>query len=770
MQAEAVSSSSGSSGASAGSGAVDSSGSQGQQRKSNLQRIQMRKAAVRCWPQDKKLEKLAIYSSCKDNEECKCNGWKNPNPAPNPPRPDAATPSASPEDLCRSCSHALSHHISHLESVPDAELDRLLGIVVDVENLFMCVHKEEDSDTKQVYFYLFKLLRKSILQMSKPTVEGPLGTPPFERPSIAKGVTNFVLYKFSHLPARDWQTMYDLAKMFLHCLNHWKLETPTARKQTMTSDDISAYKVNYTRWLCYCHVPAFCDSLPHYDTTLIFGRTLLKSVFQTMRKQLLGKFRAEKDKMPPEKRTLVLTHFPRFLSQLEEEIYKDDSPIWDADYRQAPPPHVQQFADRASAAAAAAAAPPAAAGKSSDSDSLSLPQSGVAGGGRKRASEDEELAATAASSSSAAAARHGYHPPQSKRAKRAASAGDESLDEVIAEIVGVIDEQHKMLGPHTILPEHAPRDEAAKLEEKRNAIEFHCISNSLTEKVPKQTMLWLIALQNVFSHQLPRMPKEYITRLVFDPKHKTLALIKDGRPIGGICFRMFSSQGFTEIVFCAVTSNEQVKGYGTHLMNHLKDYHIRNGVFHFLTFADEFAIGYFKKQGFSKDIKLSKSVYQGYIKDYEGATLMGCEMNPKIVYTEFTAVVRKQKDILKRLIERKQNQIRKVHPGLTCFKDGVKEIPVESIPGILEAGYVPPERAAGRITRNSDDSKDAEALFNTLRTILNAVKNHQSAWPFLTPVDRKVVNDYYDHVKYPMGESRTFDLYRFRMTLPHFQI
>ena len=86
----------------------------------------------------------------------------------------------------------------------------------------------------------------------------------------------------------------------------------------------------------------------------------------------------------------------------------------------------------------------------------------------------------------------------------------------------------------------------------------------------------------------------------------------------------YLSQGFTEIVFCAVTSNEQVKGYGTHLMNHLKDYHIRNGVFHFLTFADEFAIGYFKKQGFSKDIKLSKSVYQGYIKDYEGNFFKSC--------------------------------------------------------------------------------------------------------------------------------------------------
>ena len=64
-----------------------------------------------------------------------------------------------------------------------------------------------------------------------------------------------------------------------------------------------------------------------------------------MRKQLLGKFRAEKDKMPAEKKTLVLTHFPRFLSLLEEEIY-GESPIWDPEFRQAPPPHVQQMNDR----------------------------------------------------------------------------------------------------------------------------------------------------------------------------------------------------------------------------------------------------------------------------------------------------------------------------------------------------------------------------------------------------------------------------------------
>lgn len=69
----------------------------------------------------------------------------------------------------------------------------------------------------------------------------------------------------------------------------------------------------FPRWLCFCHAPAFCDSLERYETTLIFGRNLLRQVFLTMRRQLLDKFRAEKERMPPDKRALVLTHFPRLV-------------------------------------------------------------------------------------------------------------------------------------------------------------------------------------------------------------------------------------------------------------------------------------------------------------------------------------------------------------------------------------------------------------------------------------------------------------------------
>lgn len=41
-----------------------------------------------------------------------------------------------------------------------------------------------------------------------------------------------------------------------------------------------------------------------------------------------------------------------------------------------------------------------------------------------------------------------------------------------------------------------------------------------------------------------------------------------------------------------------------------------------MTCADNLAIGYFKKQGFHKDILADPVIYKGYLKDYEGSTLM----------------------------------------------------------------------------------------------------------------------------------------------------
>lgn len=64
--------------------------------------------------------------------------------------------------------------------------------------------------------------------------------------------------------------------------------------------------------------------------------------------------------------------------------------------------------------------------------------------------------------------------------------------------------------------------------------------------------------QEIFHAQLPKMPKEYIVRLVFDRKHRSIVLCKKGVPIGGITYRPFKEQKFGEIAFCAVVGNAQV--------------------------------------------------------------------------------------------------------------------------------------------------------------------------------------------------------------------
>lgn len=410
---------------------------------------------------------------------------------------------------------------------------------------------------------------------------------------------------------------------------------------------------------------------------------------------MLSKYHTDKDreKLPAEK-LIVFESLPKFLEDFREEIANENSAIFDVTFKPVFP---------------------------SPSTSGSVKRELDGGSDQK---------------------------PCTKRIKKELP-GDDLTDHAVIKVLSRINEEDykamEVLNNVTM----AARDEAAKGEEKRNEISFHIIGNSLVKQVSKQSMLWLLGLQNVFAHQLPGMPKEYITQLVFDGKHKTLALVKDGRPIGGVCFRSFSTQGFIEIVFCAVTSSQQVKGYGTHLMNHLKDYSNQHGIRHFLTFADEFAIGYFKKQGFSKEIKIARNIYSGFIKEYEGATLMHCELHPCIVYTQFSSVIRKQKEIVKELILQRQQEISKVHPGLTCFKEGIRTIPIESIPGLRDIGWRPVPRAL-RQSRSMEENEDFDKLAMHFSSVLNAVRQHQSSWPFLQPVSAAEVPDYYEHIKYPM--------------------
>ena len=53
----------------------------------------------------------------------------------------------------------------------------------------------------------------------------------------------------------------------------------------------------------------------------------------------------------------------------------------------------------------------------------------------------------------------------------------------------------------------------------------------ITNDGEAQNSVWLMGAKKIFATQLPKMPREYIVRLVMDRKHKTMVLLKDGKKI-----------------------------------------------------------------------------------------------------------------------------------------------------------------------------------------------------------------------------------------------
>ncbi|KAL8295782.1 hypothetical protein RB600_001320 [Gaeumannomyces tritici] len=245
------------------------------------------------------------------------------------------------------------------------------------------------------------------------------------------------------------------------------------------------------------------------------------------------------------------------------------------------------------------------------------------------------------------------------------------------------------------------------------------------------------------------MPKDYIARLVYDRTHLSLAIVKMPlEVIGGIAIRPFRARKFAEIVFCAVSSDQQVKGYGAYMMAHLKDYvRATSPIMHFLTYADNYATGYFQKQGFTKDITLDKSIWQGYIKDYEGGTLMQCSMLPRIRYLEVGRMLHKQKEtVLAKIRPMSRSHIVHQPPKLWTLNGTVSPIDPLSIPAIRATGWSPSMDELSRQPRRGPH-------FNDMRRFLAEIQNHKQAWPFLKPVNKDEVPDYYNVIAQPMDLS-----------------
>lgn len=185
---------------------------------------------------------------------------------------------------------------------------------------------------------------------------------------------------------------------------------------------------------------------------------------------------------------------------------------------------------------------------------------------------------------------------------------------------------------------------------------------TLTSDGTESTAALLGELEELLSQQLPRLPRQYISNLLFSNDHRSTLLLEKAVPasaeensggeetakvLGGICYRQHQTHGFAELAFCATATSEQGHGLGSQLVERVKYEALRDGAAFFLVYADHTALGFFAKQGFRRRLALSNGFHFFSIRHYDGSTLMEC---PLIHGAQLERWLERQREMLRRAV------------------------------------------------------------------------------------------------------------------------
>lgn len=620
---------------------------------------------------------------------------------------------------CRTCGHSISFHAEPLKYLSQEDLDTYTDQISDLQTCCSELSEIDPShESLQTLYITMQILLKSLRTLTP--VDVPfIGKPNFEPESLSPYILVKKFIASRPVDNAEKQRLAEIGTLFLTEMNHWKLEgfQSLADKLNVPLEQ-GKYRMMYVRMDYYVNMPAKYVSFKQFQTVDIFGEKFTTTFCNYLINVL---------------NTGNYTPFGLSESDLEEN--SEDLITFATDlrrYLETEDPQSTSTTNRRK-------------------DSISTEDVILKYVKRKKPTDHSESSSPRELSTSPVEEPRRRKKEPSSSAKKSPET-EESMA-LLRSLIRAIKFEGDLdaMEPKTkvefeALNTEVSRGLSALQEEESGLIEFRVIGNDLDPFQHHEQLVHLVELQNLFGAQLPKMPKEYVTRLIFDSRHQNMVILKrDMGVIGGICFRTFPSRGFVEIVFCAITAMEQVKGYGTHLMNHCKDYMIKNKIYHMLTYADEFAIGYFTKQGFSEKLEINDTVYQGWIKEYEGATLMGCHLHPQISYTKFP-------DFSK--------GIQALHCGYKSENGaesrgkvfgGLEHLFRESSPQLLELRKVPGTDSLKMHKKSCYhlDERD-DSLDSKIGAILKKLTADKNAWPFASPVDVKEVPEYYDHIKHPI--------------------
>lgn len=165
-----------------------------------------------------------------------------------------------------------------------------------------------------------------------------------------------------------------------------------------------------------------------------------------------------------------------------------------------------------------------------------------------------------------------------------------------------------------------------------------------------------------------------------------------------------------------------------------------------LTYADNSAIGFFKKQGFV--LRPVSSKWIGYIKDYDGGTLMECKLHRQINYLKKKELI----ESVRSLIFQKMKEVNECH----IVRDGRDRMHLRPV----YDEYCAKEGISIVLSDDISGRTKEEFLYDFIFFLICDIQSSSFAWPFLEPVSAKDVPDYFDVITQPMDLSTILEKHR----------
>jgi histone acetyltransferase len=168
---------------------------------------------------------------------------------------------------------------------------------------------------------------------------------------------------------------------------------------------------------------------------------------------------------------------------------------------------------------------------------------------------------------------------------------------------------------------------------------------------------------------------------------------------------------------------------------------------------------------------MPKDRWSGFIKDYDGGTLMECYVHAGMDYLRVPEIIAKQRAfILDRLHTRTQagsssgggnsgssnsssssfTSFNDVYDGLELFRNGQRIKNVMEVPGVASAGWKlqhlfskPPIGGVNGMhygTSERDRDNFLSKLASQMKTLVDKLISSKNSWPFLDPVNKKEVS------------------------------